>query len=216
MIGKMLSVSVVFLVFCFLVEKISGHGMMMEPPNRSSLWRFDPTAPPNYDDNQNFCGGVAVQWSQFNGKCGVCGDIYSDPHPQANENTGTYGQGKVVRTYDSGSVIDITINLTANHMGYFNFSVCVLQDPNAPESGEECFQPITLANGEPRYYIQSTDKSLIVDTQVKLPDGLKCDRCVLRWHYNCGNSWGQCDDGSFADGCGPQETFRSCADIAVV
>jgi hypothetical protein len=65
MTAKMVVLSVTLFVFCLLVEKISGHGMMLEPPNRSSLWRFDPTAPPNYDDNQNFCGGVAVSTYSF-------------------------------------------------------------------------------------------------------------------------------------------------------
>ena len=64
--------------------------------------------------------------------------------------------------------------------------MCVLQDPNAPESGEECFQTLTLGDGQAKYQIESTDKQLIVNTQVKLPDGLTCDRCVLRWHYNAG------------------------------
>lgn len=30
-----------------------------------------------------------------------------------------------------------------------------------------------------------------------------------------GNNWGICDDGTGAAGCGPQETFRSCADVAI-
>ncbi|KAF2889323.1 hypothetical protein ILUMI_16850, partial [Ignelater luminosus] len=38
-------------------EGVSGHGMMLDPPNRSSLWRYDPTAPINYNDNEVFCGG---------------------------------------------------------------------------------------------------------------------------------------------------------------
>ncbi|RZB84929.1 uncharacterized protein BDFB_010861 [Asbolus verrucosus] len=204
------------LAFCFLIEQISGHGMMLEPPNRSSLWRFDSSAPVNYDDNQNFCGGLSVQWNTFGGKCGVCGDKYDTPHPQDNENTGKYGQGKVVRQYSAGSVADVQIVLTTNHLGYFNFSLCVLQDATAPESGEDCFQPVTLGNGAIQYDVVSTAKNLTIDTQVKLPDGLKCDRCVLRWHYNTGNNWGECDDGTWDVGCGPQETFRSCADIAIV
>lgn len=53
------------LLSLFLVAKVSGHGMMLEPPNRSSLWRFDPTAPPNYNDNQNYCGGAAVSNSNL-------------------------------------------------------------------------------------------------------------------------------------------------------
>ena len=52
--------------------KVNGHGRLMEPPSRGSLFRFkdDPvvsTSPyakdikPNYNDNQLFCGGVQVK-----------------------------------------------------------------------------------------------------------------------------------------------------------
>lgn len=34
--------------------------------------------------------------------------------------------------------------------------------------------------------------------------------------YFSGNTWGECEDGSHAVGCGPQETFMSCSDIAIV
>jgi hypothetical protein len=61
------------------------------------------------------------QWDYFGGKCGVCGDRYDDPHPQDNENTGKYGKGIIAKQYTSGSVIDIEVLLTTNHMGYFNF-----------------------------------------------------------------------------------------------
>ena len=32
---------------------------------------------------------------------------------------------------------------------------------------------------------------------------------------HAGNNWGVCPDGEGRDGCGPQEEFRSCADIAI-
>ncbi|XP_044264652.1 uncharacterized protein LOC123011330 [Tribolium madens] len=202
-----------FFIFCLLVDKISGHGMMLQPPNRSSLWRFNPNAPPNYNDNQNYCGGAGVQWASMGGKCGVCGDKYDDPHPQANENTGKYGQGIIAAEYKSGSSIDVEVLLTTNHKGFFNFSLCVLQNPNKHESGEDCFQPLKLANGDNQYNVVTGEKT--INTQIQLPSGLKCDRCVLRWHYQAGNNWGQCEDGSYNQGCGPQETFRSCADITI-
>ena len=44
---------------------------------------------------------------------------------------------------------------------------------------------------------------------------LICDQCVLQWRYVAGNNWGMCPDGNGAVGCGPQEEFRSCADIAL-
>ncbi|RZC33927.1 Chitin bind 3 domain containing protein [Asbolus verrucosus] len=134
--------------------------MMLEPPNRSSLWRSDPSAPPNYNDNQNYCGGANFQWSSMGGKCGVCGDPYNAPHPQDNENTGKYGQGKVVQQYTPGSLVDVQILLTTNHIGFFNFSLCVLQDPNVPESGEDCFQALALGNGESKYDVKFSEKSI--------------------------------------------------------
>lgn len=29
------------------------------------------------------------------------------------------------------------------------------------------------------------------------------------------NNWGKCEDGDHQVGCGPQETYRNCGDIAV-
>lgn len=136
------SFKLIFTIFASVsaFEKVSGHGMMLDPPNRSSLWRYDPTAPINYNDNEVFCGGFGVtqkhslqkkiiyrivnyqiQWGVHQGKCGVCGDSYGDPIPRDNENTGKYGQGKVVAQYPTGSVVTVTVRLTANHKGWFNY-----------------------------------------------------------------------------------------------
>lgn len=41
--------------------QIRGHGMMMDPVNRSSAWKKDLPVPPNYNDNQLFCGGYEVK-----------------------------------------------------------------------------------------------------------------------------------------------------------
>lgn len=49
----------------------------------------------------------------------------------------------------------------------------------------------------------------------ELPEGLECAHCVLQWRYIAGNNWGTCADGTGAVGCGPQEEFRACADIAI-
>lgn len=109
--------------------------------------------------------------------------------------------------------------------------MCNLENPDLPES-EDCFQPLTLADGS--YYQQVLSDQFNITTQVQLPQDLICERCVLRWHYvagKCinhlkvhqnnqelyvGNNWGSCGDGNYAAGCGPQETFRSCADISIL
>jgi hypothetical protein len=38
---------------------------------------------------------------------------------------------------------------------------------------------------------------------------------VLQWKYVAGNNWGICADGNGAVGCGDQEEFRACSDIAI-
>ncbi len=50
---------------------------------------------------------------------------------------------------------------------------------------------------------------------VRLPLEVTCKQCILQWSYVGGNNWGDCDDGTSGLGCGPQETFRSCADITI-
>ena len=53
--------------------------------------------------------------------------------------------------------------------------------------------------------------------KVILPQGLKCRACVLQWKYNTGNSWGTDPgpNGESCIGCGNQEQFYGCADIAI-
>ena len=38
---------------------VHGHGRLMDPPARNSMWRFGYPNPVNYNDNELFCGGYA-------------------------------------------------------------------------------------------------------------------------------------------------------------
>lgn len=81
---------------------VHGHGRLMEPPSRNAMWRFGYPNPVNYNDNELFCGGYAVQWDQNDGKCGVCGDAY---HAQrSHEAGGEYARGIIGRRYAAGQV----------------------------------------------------------------------------------------------------------------
>lgn len=42
------------------------------------------------------------------------------------------------------------------------------------------------------------------------------DSLAFQWDYVAGNNWGICRNGTEGLGCGPQETFRSCADVKIV
>jgi hypothetical protein len=52
----------VVLVILFMVLGSHQHGMLMDPVNRSSMWRKGYSTPANYEDNQNFCGGRSVSF----------------------------------------------------------------------------------------------------------------------------------------------------------
>lgn len=58
MFFKVCALSLLLIVF---FKEAESHGMMLDPPNRSSMWRFDSTAPVNNDDNQLYCGGMNVR-----------------------------------------------------------------------------------------------------------------------------------------------------------
>ncbi|KAL1506376.1 hypothetical protein ABEB36_005750 [Hypothenemus hampei] len=212
MSGLLVSVIALFSV----INCVFGHGYMSSPINRASRWRLDEAnygIPHNYEDNQFFCGGYSVQYEINEGKCGPCGDDWRDEVPRSNENGGIYGNGVIVATYISGSIIQVDVMITANHLGHISYQLCKLSDPDAPET-EECFEQLPLLDGS---YTQTIDKDdFNVTSYIQLPDDVVCSRCVLRWHYNTGNSWGVCSDGTGAIGCGSQETFRSCADIRIL
>ena len=66
--------------------------------------------------------------------------------------------------------------------------MCVLDDPNGPESGEDCFQALTLEDGSAQYVLPNQQEAGYpeVPLKVKLPDGLTCDRCTFRWTWTAG------------------------------
>lgn len=202
------------IIFALCIYEISGHGMVTNPIGRGSRWRNDRTAPINYDDNGTNCGGFSNQWSNQAGKCGICGDPYQSSRPRMHELGGLIGgSGVIVANYNSGSTIEVTVKITANHLGKFLFDLCNLD--NEAES-EECFARNVLrtSDGKNEYVIGSAAGDYKIF--VKLPDNLKCEHCVLRWQYIAGNNWGWCGDGTGRLGCGPQENFRTCSDIKIV
>lgn len=100
------------------------HGRLIEPPSRASAWRYGFQTPPNYNDHELFCGGFTRQYQTNKGKCGECGDAWDLPTPRPHEYGGAYGQGVTVRKYNPGTVVTVRIELTASHMGYFEFRLC--------------------------------------------------------------------------------------------
>ena len=55
---KMMVMTVVMMTMT--LRSVSGHGRLVEPPSRSSMWRYGFNTPHNYDDNAINCGGLYV------------------------------------------------------------------------------------------------------------------------------------------------------------
>ncbi|XP_042228868.1 uncharacterized protein LOC121870955 [Homarus americanus] len=194
---------------------VRGHGRLVEPPGRSTAWRYGFSTPHNYNDHEIYCGGFAVQWQKNGGKCGPCGDPWHMPQPRDNEGGGKYGRGVIVRKYKHSSTVQLGIELTANHRGFFEFRLCPHNRPSIPVTNE-CLDKYVLQKADgsgPRYFPEPGTK--IFYAKYRLPRGLTCTQCVLQWRYVAGNNWGRCENGTGMVGCGPQEQFRSCADITI-
>lgn len=210
--------------FIFQFNTVDPHGRLISPASRSTAWRYGYPTTVNYDDNQLFCGGQNVQWQRNGGKCGICGD----PWHKARENeypNGKYTKPKLFITgsYESGSIIKTMVEITTAHLGYFTFKLCPVTSINK-EVTQECLDKHLLKIPRPLYSIKrgfsdrfdfGPKRSGNYSVPVKLPNNLKCERCVIQWTYTTGNTWGRCSNGTFEEGCGPQETFLGCADIRI-
>lgn len=194
---------------------VKGHGRLIEPPGRSTAWRYGFNTPHNYNDHEIYCGGFATQWQRNGGKCGPCGDPWHMPQPRDNEGGGKYGRGVIVKKYKHSSRIQLGVELTANHMGFFEFRLCPHNRPSKPVTNE-CLDKYVLQKADgsgPRYFPGPGAKKFYA--KYRLPPGLTCTQCVLQWRYVAGNNWGKCENGTSMVGCGKQEEFRACADVTI-
>jgi len=212
-----------FLVFFVQIYPSLEHARLMEPPSRASMWRLGFPTPVDQDDNQSYCGGFGVQYDTYGGLCGICGDPWGQ-NPRAHEAPGgIYATGIIGKSYRQGSYIPIIVDITANHQGYIEFKICPNNDVFV-DPGQSCFdsrEPLWVSGGDPildnrRYPIYDYETGLRL-IYAKLPMDLTCKQCIIQFTYVAGNNWGKCADGiTAAVGCGPQETFRGCADVEIV
>ncbi|KAF0690731.1 Aste57867_17895 [Aphanomyces stellatus] len=194
-----------------VASSVNAHGRMIKPAHRGYIGKlpeFKDVVPINYSDNGLSAGGIA---QTSGGKHGVCGDPYSGV--REHETGGTYGvfptQGAkaIGACYAPGSTVDITVQVTANHMGVFHFGLCKLNGKHDKET-EECFQTLSQPNGQQTWPVPSGNQDFT--TQWVLPQGVTCDgdsHCVLRWEYEGGNNPGVPPLG--------QEWFWNCADVYI-
>lgn len=220
--------SIIFILLILLIEVFS-HGMVLNPVARGSRWRYNSSAPHNYNDAEQYCGGRSIQWNQNDGKCGICGDNFADPRPRKHEIGGEFGEPVIVGRYDKESLLTTKVHVTANHKGKFWFELCHMEKEQQEE--ENCFNKILLTKEGEKYWWLTSNESNVFEIDLRLPD-MTCSHCIFRWTWMTGelpfykikfcpfkiftgNSWGDCENGTSATGCGNQEHFRTCSDIAI-
>ncbi|XP_022655374.1 uncharacterized protein LOC111247988 [Varroa destructor] len=202
--------------FAVLIALVKSHGRILEPPGRSSAWRTGYSAPINYDDDQLYCGGFTRQHNVNEGRCGICGDAWDTPTPRENEDGGLYGTRRVYRTYSKDETVDVTIEITAHHKGYFEFRLAPAWSNNGTTQAELDKHLLYIEESKStRYTLPPGSGNGLYEFRVRLPTNVTCERCVMQWHWWTGNRWDICPDGRGQLGCGPQETFRGCSDIAI-
>ena len=224
-----------FLLSVSFLLSVNGHAIFWEPPSRASLGQHNANfckVPVNHDHMSVYCGGISAQHDRNNGKCGICGDPYDAPPDQRPHQAphGRYATGIIGRSYfEPGQVIDVVIDVTANHGGFFAFALAVNNNPNRDPADQSQFIKLKFADGGDFYPISAkVQRGDRMNVRVKLPDGLTCWQCILQWTYVAGNGWGhgpqmadyhtpECVDPNSPGqmGCGNQETFRGCADICI-
>ncbi|KAK3801042.1 hypothetical protein RRG08_011210 [Elysia crispata] len=214
-----------FAVFTFIIAaclpgRIHGHGRMLDPPSRMSAYLAGFPTPANYEDHQMNCGGISLQWDSNGGRCGVCGDPWSGPRPYERPDGAMVQQTVITRTYLENQSIKVSIQLTQNHKGWFEFRLCDIRESSGAlrgvEADQACLDRHLLADDRGRTRFDSpSDNSGVFDYFLVLPPGLTCPQCLLQWKWKCGNNWG-CDDSGCGTGKGErQEEFYACADIKI-
>jgi len=202
---------------------IYGHGYLLDPVARSSAWLVDQSFKQccTYSNHMEmFCGGIQHQWNAHGGKCSICGEPY-DRVNKVFEKGGAMYTGKIVKTYNQGQQIDVTVVLTANHKGYFEFRLCSLDSTPNSEATQACLdrRVLKLAGSDSTKY-RDVDKfgSQAITVRLQLPSDVACRHCVFQWRYTTGNNWGT-DPITGQSGIGmgiENETFMGCSDISIV
>lgn len=188
--------------------------------------------------------GAGPGMHDLGGVPGVCGDPFQSMTDIVTKLADE--PCSVQATYAPGSEMTVTVELSNQHGGYFEFAIC----PMATGLTEECFKQNTLMteSGSTEYWAQPTPMSgsisvenrEVYDVKVQLPPGLTCEHCTVMWTWWTSHTCTyDCDPavcGAYAGfnnpmptgGSGPAcpsrfpskgeipQMFRACGDIAIL
>lgn len=184
-------------VFLFLARQVHGHGWVTDPPARNAQ-----SGPKN---------GYCPHCGNGNGMCGDGNQWPSD------SNYLNFYNGPVAQ-WTAGSVVPVTVKITAHHKGHFEFSLCnrvidgstqspqacldqhILERASAAEAGVSACQPNDKrpdcqpvdARHPERFYLPpggfSPDGSNTFTYHLKVPADFSCSACTLQWRWWSANS----------------------------
>lgn len=234
------------LLLLIFITHAHAHGLMTMPPQRGALTpnnKFNrkgmfPDAPadqkahfPAGDKSSVPGAGARSQiheagdagWSPFEPmthgfkwRAGVCGDEKGGKQEHVRGGQFYYG-GIISRTYPQGAVIDIEMNIVANHNGFMELHICDVAKCGG-EISEACFKQghcyqllrapnpscdsgydLRCAPRDPNYpgrwYLpcatkpeNSQERFGGTKMQYQLPEGLACEHCVLHWFWSAANT----------------------------
>ncbi|OXA41282.1 hypothetical protein Fcan01_24150 [Folsomia candida] len=196
-----------FAVCLGMVALADSHGYLQDPLARTSrhLAPDEPYRPPYWYDNSGvWCDNV--QQDQSFSSCGRCGEAAGNSDASQG---GIYDKGVIEKTYTSGSIIEITADISAAHGGGFQVELC----PQVTET-DSCFQTLTIVSSNLPMWdnrVCVPNGSAVATARVQLPSGVRCSRCTLRWTYRTSYPPNpECHNPE------PAQTFRNCADVAIV
>lgn len=186
-----------FVTSALLAQRSHGHGWITEPPARNS----------ETGEKNGYCPHCG------NG-AGICGDGNQWP---ADSDYLNYFTGTVAE-WTAGTIVPVTVKVTAHHKGHFEFSICdqrinsntptpqacldkfILNRASPQEAGlSDCglndlraaCQPLDTRHPE-RFYLPppgvSPDGSDTHRFYLKIPEGLSCSSCTLQWRWWSANS----------------------------
>ena len=95
--------------------------------------------------------------------------------------------GIIPRTYETGGLMPIEVQITAHHQGFFEFRICatdgLIEDPSCFTNPKSLMR---LDNGDTKYYITDLKPTRPGETgwwynfNAQVPDDLECDHCSLQ------------------------------------
>lgn len=179
-------------------SSVAGHGRLIDPPARSAMWRFNYTTRKNINDNSLFCGGYK-RYIENKKRCGICGESWDSDRDY--DGGGRYATGIIVRNYTIGQVINVTVDLTANHLGYFIFRICPHNNYRTPAK-QKCLDkhPLGLADGSGTKVKVHDYMNLEQTFSLRLPADITCEQCVFQWSYYTALTG---------------ELYQNCADVSI-